>query len=406
MKTKNTVFLLIIAVAVVAAIVYQKSKSESGMTQAAIPEQTIPSITSSTLERIIVEDPEHDPVTLTLVDGQWYTNVEQKYEADENAVNAAMRSVEEPINATVVSSNPDSFESYSVSDDTGTKVSFYNKGESDPALALIVGNDGPAAFTTYVRVAGEDEVLNARASLSMTFKRSGGWRKHQIFQFPGPNAIRVSAEGTSSTFTAKKTGETWNFEEPLSGEAQAVRMTSLANMLASLRANEFIDLTTTQTLESMGLEPPRQKLVLTYEDKTTSPSTEKTATLLIGNMVDPDGDWYAKREDKNDVFTIGQHVAAALMPDPESIKVAPPEQPAPDPDTTDADAVTTDVQQPEPASEVQETTPADDASTGAETLTEPAPAVEPEAAAPAIQETTPDAGETTPSIDNQATTST
>lgn len=325
MNTKNTVFLLVIAVVVLGAIYYQKQKKQETFKAAAIPETTIPSVTSGTLERITIDPPDQEAISLTRSEDKWYTNLERKYEADENAVTAAIRALEKPIEATVVSSNPDSYDEYQVSETSATQVRFFESGQSKPALDILIGKAGPSAFSTYVRLADSEQVLNAQAGLGMTFKREEGWRNKQIFSFSGGNAVRLEETGTSATFTVVKNEEDkWMFEGALSGEADSAKINSLANMLASLRADDFVNPTDTQTLADFGLEPPRQTVALTYEDKTTSPSQSKSATLLIGTESNTRGNWYAKRADKNDIFTIGSHVANALTPDPNGFKVAKP----------------------------------------------------------------------------------
>lgn len=335
MNTKSTFFLLIAALVVLGAIYYTKQKEEQRLTSAAIPEKTIPSVTSGTMERIIIDPPDQEAVSLTKSDGKWYTNVERKYEADENAVNAAIKALEEPISATVVSSNPESFAEYQVNETSGTKVQVFEAGKPGPAVSMVVGKDGPSAFSTYVRMDESDDVLNAKASLSMAFKRPDGWRDKQIFEFSGSSATRIEESGTSATFTvARGEDDVWQFEDDQTTEADSARVSSLANMMASLRANDFVEQTESQTLADFGLAPPRQTITISYEDKSTSPSRPTSVTLLIGNESPAAGDWYAKRADKNDVFTIGSHVAESLSPDPESLKVAAPEpEPVSVPDT-------------------------------------------------------------------------
>jgi len=104
---------------------------------------------------------------------------------------------------------------------------------------------------------------------------------------------------------------------------------SMANILTSLRRNVFVDRPADQTLPDFVLEPPRQPITMNYEDKATSPGKSESVTLLIGKESNTPGDWYANRKDKNDIFTIGQHVATALLPEPSTILVPKPEPPPP-----------------------------------------------------------------------------
>lgn len=330
MKTKNTLILLIVAAGLLGVIYYMNQKEETMLSSAAIPEQTLPGVTSGTVEKIEINQPGEKPVTLTRLDDKWYTNTEKKYEADQATITGVLNTLDKEIEAQVVSSSKDSFADYGVDETSGVKVRIYEKGKAQPTLSLYIGNDGPSAFTTYVREDGKDDVLNAQASLGMTFKRPDGWRNKQIFSFNGSNATRIEAAGTSQTFALAKQGDDqWLMESPEKAEAEPARVNSMANMLSSLRANDFIDPTAEQTLSDFGLEPPRQSITLNYEDKATSPSKSESVTLLIGKESNTPGDWYAKRKDKNDIFTIGQHVATALLPEPSTILVPKPEPPPP-----------------------------------------------------------------------------
>lgn len=349
MNTKGTLLLLVIALAVLGAIYYQNQKEEQTFASAAIPVHTIAAVTSNTVERIVVDAPDQEAVTLTKSGDQWFTNVERKYAADAGAVMAVINALENPITASVVSSNPDSFSEYQVTDTSSTKVRVFEKGGAEPSIDLLVGKNGPSAFTTYVRMAGAEDVLNAKANLGMTFNPTEGWRDRQIFDFSGANATRIEEAGTSATFAvAKSSDDKWIFEGPITGEADSARITSMANMLASLRAEKFLDMEKVQNLANFGLEPPRQTISLTYEDKITSPSKLTSVTLLIGNEAAgapaeanaggaaTGGGWYAKRADKAEVFTIGTQAAGALTPDPKTMKVAPP--PEPEQETTESTA--------------------------------------------------------------------
>lgn len=343
MKTTNTVVLLLIAVAVIAAIYFQKKGSDTAVGTAAIPEKTIPAVTSGTLERIVISAPDQPEVELTRVDETWYVDAERKFEADATPIRAAITAVSEPIQATVVSTNPDNFAEYQLTDTTATKVRMYDTGEDKPALALLIGKDGPSAFTTYVRLPGTQEVLNAKASLSMAFKRPDGWRKRAIFAFPAGNVTRIEQKGSSATYTLVKHEDDWKVEEPETADAESAPVSAITNMLSNLHATDFVDIDSTKTLADLGLEPVRQTVVLHYEDKATSPSRETSATLLIGNRAEVNEDspasmsgagWYAKRADKPDIFTIGNSVAESLSPALDKVKIEPPPPPPADDATT------------------------------------------------------------------------
>ncbi len=383
MKTSNTIVLLLITVAVFVAIFFQNRKQSAEVASAAIPERSLDPVTSGTLQRITMRPPGEKTITLTKSEDKWYVGPDNRFEADQAAINNAINAVSSPIETTVVSTNPDSYEGYHVTETSGTIVQMFDAGKNDPVFSLIIGKDGPSAFTTYVREPDSEEVLNARASLSMTFKRPTGWRNREIFSFAASSATHIESAGTSATYTLEKREDKWHMTAPEQVEAVETAAVGIVNMVSTLRATDFLDIHSTATLESLGLQPPRQTIHIAYEDKTTSPSVNTTATLLIGNQVDGTDNWYAKRADRDDIFMIGNYMAESLQPQMDDVRLAPPAPdhaetaPADDESTATEDAAS-DITIAEPAAE--ETTPAPQESES--------PAPPPTETIPATDETT------------------
>ncbi|MGI8906372.1 MAG: DUF4340 domain-containing protein [Candidatus Sumerlaeaceae bacterium] len=327
MKTSSTLGLGVVAAALVAGALFYGRHEETIISEAQAPVKTIsPGITSNTVERIEIAVPGETSTSLTKRDGVWYTNVDRRHRADKGAVNGIFTALEKELAGEVVSSDPDSYADYQVNETSGTRVRLYEPGKSEASHDFLIGKDGAAAFTTFMREAHGTDVINARASLSYTFKRAEGWRDKQILEFPQDAVTRVAAEGTSSTFeVAKNEAGTWKVLKPDLGDAQPTKVTPMLSMASTLRANEFVE--TTQPLAELGLDPPRQKLTITYDDKSTSPPKSETAILLIGDKKS-EGQYYAKRPDADDVYSIGEYMATTFAPEPNSLALTPPAPPA------------------------------------------------------------------------------
>lgn len=322
MKTGSTVGLAVVAVALVGGAMFYGRQEQIEIDQAAAPVKTITSgITSNTVERVEITVPGESPVTLRQKDQTWYTNVNENHKADKGAVTALFQVLEKEISGEVVSSTPESFEDYQVTETSATRVRVFETGKAEPTEDLIVGKDGGAAFTTYVREAGSDDVLNASASLSYTFKRPEGWRDKQILQIPQDAVTKIEADGTSSTWTlAKNEAGTWKVLQPELGDAQPTKVNPILSNLSNLRATDFSE----SDAASLGLEPPRQKLVVAYDDKETSPPTPKTVTLLLGDKKVENATHYVKTADSNDIYTIGEYLVTTFVPEPASLALIPP----------------------------------------------------------------------------------
>lgn len=339
MKTGSTVGLAIVAAALVAGAMYYGQQEQVEIESAAAPTKTITSgVTSNTVERIEIAVPGETPVTLRQKDDVWYSNLGEGHRADKNAVNAVFQALEKEISGEVVSENEESFEDYQVTETSGTRVRVFETGKTEPTEDLIIGKDGGAAFTTYVREADSKEVVNANAALSYTFKRPDGWRDKVIVQIPQDSVTRISAEGTSSTFTlAKNEAGTWKVTQPDLGDAQPTKVNPILSNLANLRATDFAQ----GDARSAGLEPPHQKLTITYEDKATSPSTPKTTTLLIGSKKVENSTYYVKLQDSPDIYLIGEYLVNSFTPEPNTLALNPPAAPEETTSTVKADQATT-----------------------------------------------------------------
>src|SRR5262249_19196757 len=152
------------------------------LTEAKAPKATVfTGVTSGSLEKIDIVIPGESSATLTKIDGVWYTNPAKKHRVDKNAMTAIFTALEKEMSGDVVSTEEANYGEYQVSDTSGTRIKIYKSGKADPEAELLIGKDGGIGTSTYIRQAGKKEVVNARASLSYTFKRPDGWRDKQVF---------------------------------------------------------------------------------------------------------------------------------------------------------------------------------------------------------------------------------
>lgn len=335
MSTKQTLGLLVLAIALIALALFTRKREEAVVAEAAAPTRTILSgLTSGTIERIQIQPAAETSVTLIKRDGTWYTNLDKKWKADKNLVSSLFGAIEKEVTGEVVSSNPTNFEKYEVTDTSATHVLIFGAG--DKSLAdLYVGKAGASFFSTFIRKAGTEEVVDANAALAQAFNKPEGWRDRAIFEIPSHTITAIANEGSSGTFTLRKAGEKWMIEGANAGEAQPAKVQPLVNRIATLRTMDFAELDSTHTLAAIGLDPPRQKVTIFYEDRSTSPAKEVSSILLIGNKREDNDSYFAKRPDSEDIYVLQSYDATQLVPNPADLKLAqpapqpPPAQPAP-----------------------------------------------------------------------------
>ncbi|MEO6951307.1 MAG: DUF4340 domain-containing protein [Polyangia bacterium] len=159
------------------------------------------------------------------------------------------------------------------------------------SASLILGN--PVGGFTMVRVAGKNEVWQASNLFPYQInKPPKDWRDHSIFTFSPGLVDKLTVESPEGKLTLDKTTVDkkveWKVLES-SGDAPKAgdvldqsQPVTVANALASLRANDFAD---DKDPKSAGLEPPALTVTLV--------ESGKTFALQIGAL---DGDDYLVRK--------------------------------------------------------------------------------------------------------------
>lgn len=337
MNTGKVIALAAGAAVLVALAYYTAREEEQVVRSAAAPTAVVlKGVTSGTVERIEIRAPEDPaPVVLTRKDGVWYTDPEREFRADKNLVNGVFVALEQDIEGDVVSTNEESYADFLVDEKGGTRVKLLGAGDA-PVADLIVGKDAGGAYSTYVRKPDAREVVRAGKALSYVFKKPEGWRDKTLLEFGSDTITRIAAEGSSATWTLAKEGGEWKVTAPEQRDAQMGQVSPLLSVVGNLRAASFQEVETTGALAGMGLDPPRQKLTISHEDRSTSPARELTTVLLIGN---PNGDgpgnqYYVQRAGQKDVALIHEHQARSLVPEYSQLAVIPAPPPASADETT------------------------------------------------------------------------
>ncbi len=274
-------------------------------------------ITSATVERIEIKVPESPQVTLSKVDDVWYTNVEKKHKADSSLLGSLFATLEKEVTGEVVSDTPDNYSDYQVNETSATHVRILGR-DNKVLLDLYVGKAGSNFFSTFVRKAGEKEVLSANASLTYVFNKPEGWREKRLFDFDQEAIVEVSGELTSGSLIVRKEAGLWKLYEPIKADVNVSKLNPFLSSIANLRATAFVDLDSSHTLADYGLDPPQSKLTVKYEDKHSSPPSVKTVTLLLSAPKEENSvtNYYAKRADAPDVVKLTKYQGDMLTSDP------------------------------------------------------------------------------------------
>ena len=325
MNNKHTMVLLVLAVALVAAAYYYSSSDEAAVRASAPAFRTVSEgVTSSTVQRIDIAPAGAPAVAIVKRDAIWYTDPAKDQKADQALVSGLFGAVEKRLEGQVVSTNPDSFAGYEVTETSGTRLKF--TGEDGKSVAdLLVGKAGPGFSTTFVMKPGADEVVEAEASLSYLVNRPEGWRDMNVFDLRSDAITAVKSEGTSATWALKMEAGKWLMTEPFAREGDADKVQSLMSGLATLKATKYLDMEKVASLASFGLDKPTQTVEISYTVSQGDAPTTVTRKLFIGSAAPGDQmGHYARNDDKGEVFVMPQFNVNQVISKPEELSVMPP----------------------------------------------------------------------------------
>lgn len=328
---KNLIVLALLA-ALLGGAAYMMSKSEEAAYENAAVQQCEVfggAVTSGTLMRMEIRQPNQKPVDLVCVNDYWFVESgTAKFKADAAAVERVTLKLQDPINAEIVANEAAVIDNYELGDTSATRVLLHtkNNGTQD----WLLGKAGANYTSSYARKADSNEVVLAETNLSNMFNSPDGWRDRMILQIGRDTITSIKAEGTTATFTLNQTGGEWALEGR-DGAVNKEKLDLLLNAISSLRANDFEADETAEAATKLGFDTPHHKLTITYEDKMTAPGAEQTVTLLFGNHDTLRNLARVKVADEPALYIIGDLVSKQMLPDAKDLTTTALATPAAEP---------------------------------------------------------------------------
>ena len=168
----------------------------------------------------------------------------------------------------------------------------------------------------YARVGDEPFVVAVRRNLlDQIFTDPLQWQESSIFNFKPEQIHRVSVTTDKELSLVRDAKNQWSWAKG-SGPINQTNLQSLLNSLATLHAVRWIG----SAIPAHGFDKPQ--VVVTF---TTSPDDKATHKLTIGTLT-PNGMWFAKVDERDGAFVIGNPDANALR-----LSLAGQESPSPSP---------------------------------------------------------------------------
>ena len=320
---KNLIILTILAVLLGGAAWYISTNEEKSIEQAApsVCEVLGGAVTSGTLTRLQIAQPDGKKIDLNLVDGVWYADSARKHKADAAAVERLVAELEKNVKGEIVSTEEATLKDYQLTETSATKVTLHTKNR--PEECWLIGKAGTSYTTSYVRKAGSNNVINAEFNYSNFFVNPQGWRDRTILKVAKDNIKELRAEGTSATYVLKRDRDKWVLDGTTS-EPSSAKVDEVINALTTLRASDFVDDVSTESLKKLQLDVPPQKLTVVMEDKSAASPNEETHVLYFGSHDKLRNLTHVKLQDAEDVYVIGEYAAKKMLPTLGEIAPPPP----------------------------------------------------------------------------------
>ena len=223
---------------------------------------------------------------------QWFVTSMDDYPADTVRIDEMLTKVTEFNNAELVSDNPKNQAEFQV-DSSGVEAKLMDT--NDKILAhLFVGKNTPGLFSSYVRIAGSDNVYIEKGYLQSVFdKGTRTWKDRTIFNFNKGTATQIIINSPEETVELRLDEENkWQMHQPVTTAANQTEVTNLLDTFSQLTADDFAE---TKELTETGLDAPTSSISASLNDGTT-------ATLAVGK--EDNGKFYVKRDDKETVFKL------------------------------------------------------------------------------------------------------
>lgn len=317
MKTKTTLLLLIVAVAVALWIKFYESKgpnTEEAKRQAG----NVVNFERDALEGIVIQNGD-DRIELRKQDQKWRLEAPFKDQADRGAVDHLIADLEswqkfDSIPASEIAKDKDKLDEYGLSKGK-LKLKLLGKG-APPEISF--GNDAALQGKMYVRVGDNGDVIVAPQIVRNDIaKKPEDFRDRKLTDLATAQVTRALVKTAAGEMELEKKADHWEIVKPLKARGDDQKINDLLAQITTAQINQFVA-EDRGDLRPYGLTEPRGSVTLfAVEDKTGQ-------TLQIGG---PAGAGEKEKEQvyvrftaRNAVYTLPKKIEEILALKPADLR--------------------------------------------------------------------------------------
>jgi Domain of unknown function (DUF4340) len=314
MKTKTTVLLLIVAVAVALYIKFYESKGPN--TEEAKRQQgNVVNFERDALEGFVIQNGD-DRIELKKQDQKWRIEAPFKDQADRGTVENLINDLDgwqkfDSIPASEIAKNKNLLDEYGL---TKGKLKLKLLGKNAPP-EIAFGNDAALQGKLYVRAGDNGDVVIAAQSVRNDIaKKPEDFRDKKLTELTTAQVMRALVKTAAGEMELEKKADHWEIVKPLRARGDDQKINDLLAQVTTAQIQQFVA-EDRGDLRPYGLAEPRGSVTLfAVDDKTGQ-------TLQIGGVPEKEKEQvYVRFTARNAVYTLPKKIEEILALKPADLR--------------------------------------------------------------------------------------
>jgi hypothetical protein len=314
MKLKNTLLLLVLAVAVFAFIYFFESKQPT--TQDSVERAgRVVHFDRDKINEISIKTPD-TRIELVRKDGVWFLDAPLKDRADSMAVNQLFTAAENLKSDDAIATDKQGGGGKELLSDFGlaksdTRLTFSG---GDKPVELLFGKDAAVEGKSYVRL--EDSkvahVISNDLKNQLT-KKVDEFRDHKLTDILTTQVNKVAFKTPSGEIELEKKDQHWSLSKPFKARGNDQKVNDLISQAANAQVDSFV--ADASNPAAFGLQEPRGTVTFTSE------GAKEPVVLQIGQALEKDKEKiYVKLSTRNAVMVVPKSVEGLLDTQPNGVR--------------------------------------------------------------------------------------
>jgi uncharacterized protein DUF4340 len=324
MKTKTTLLLLLMVVALGLYIKFYESKGPN-TTDARQRAQNVVNFDREKLEGIVIQNGD-DKIELRRQDRKWRIEAPFKDQADGGAIENFLANLEswqkyDTIPAKEIVKDRSRLDEFGLSK---AKLRLKLLGKEVPP-EIVFGGDAAFEGRMYVRFEGTDDVFLAGQSVRNDIsKKPEEFRDKKLTDLTTTRVTRTLLKTTAGEMELEKKGDHWEIVKPLRARGDDQKIGDLLAQITTARIQQFVA-EDRGDLHPYGLTEPRGSITLFGNDNKSAGSPpgrgEQGQMLQIGGVPEDVKDQvYVRFAPRNAVYTLPKKIAEVLGTKPSDLR--------------------------------------------------------------------------------------